>query len=234
MNIETKTIMKRTLFKQSTILTIILFVLSITSCQSQDSSIPYKVGQSYLFKITVIDSNSTILQVDTLTMSIKKKGLIGGLLGMNMAEWKSSIYTDNIQKRGINLESDLVEIQMPIKYDYLENENIVIAGYPSYSKSMLIGYTSESDHQFVTGYGKLAGKKLKQYKTLLDSSMVQFQNDSINCKVAEYKNLSAIEEYGLYKLKTFYSTEYGFIKMNYEYPNGKTIKFKLIEIKNEP
>jgi len=226
--------MKTTLLKKSTFLTFILSVLSMTSCQSQNSTIPYKVGQSYLFQVTVTDSNSTILQTDTLTMTIKNKGLIGSIFGMNMADWKSRKFTDNDQERGVNLESDLVEIQMPIQYDYLENENIVIAGYPSYSKSMLIGYTSKSDHQFVKGYGKLAGKKLKQYKTLSDSSMVQFQNDSIKCKVAEYKNLSAIEEYGLYKLKTFYNAEYGFVKMNYKYPNGKVIDFELIEIKNEP
>jgi hypothetical protein len=226
--------MKRTIFKKSTFLTLIFSILSMTSCQSQDLAIPYKVGQSYLFKVTVTDSNSSILQTDTLTMTIKNKGLIGNILGIYMANWKSSKFTDNNQERGVNLESDLVEIQMPIEYNYLENENLVIAGYPSFSKSMLFGFTTESDHQFVKGYGKLSGNRLKQFKTLSDSSMVQFQNDSFLCKVAEYKNLSGIEEYGLYKLKSFYSTEYGFLRMDYEYPNGKIIEFELIEIKNVP
>lgn len=226
--------MKSRLLNKSTILTLILTVLSLTSCQSHDTTIPYKVGRSYLFKVTVTDSNSAILQTDTLSMTIKNKGLIGGLLGLNMADWKSSKFKNKNQKRGINLESDMVEIQLPIKYDYLENENIVIAGYPSYSKSMLLGYTSESDHLFAKGYGKLKGKKLKQFKTLSDSSVIEFQNESLICKVAEYKNITGIEEYGLYKLKTFYNTEYGFLKMHYEYPNGKVIIFKLIEIKNEP
>lgn len=102
---------------------------------------------------------------NSFAMIIKNKGFIGGILGMNMAEWKSSTFKDNNQKRGINLETDLVEIQMPINYDYLENENLVIAGYPSFSKSMLFGYTSKSNHQFVKGYGKLSGERLKQYNS---------------------------------------------------------------------
>lgn len=226
--------MKTTLFKKYGFLIFIFFMLLMTSCQTQNSTIPYKVGQSYIFKVTVKDLNSTLLQTDTLTMIIKNKGLIGGILGMNMAEWKSSTFTDNNQKRGINIETDLAEIQMPINYDYLENENLVIAGYPSFSKSMLFGYTSESDHQFVKGYGKLSGEKLKQYKTVTDSSTIQFKNKMLSCKVAEYKNLSAIEEYGLYELKTFYNEKYGFLKMLYKYPNGKNVVFELIEIKNEP
>jgi len=227
-------LMKTTLFKKSGFLIFIIFMLSMTSCQIQSSTIPYNVEQSYIFKVTVKDLNSTLLQTDTLTMIIKNKGLIGGILGMNMAEWKSRTFTNNDQKRGINIETDLVEIQMPINYNFLENENLVIAGYPSFSKSMLFGYTSESEHQFVKGYGKLSGKKLKQYKAVTDSSTIQFKNEILSCKVAEYKNLSSIEEYGLYELKTFYNEKYGFLKMLYKYPNGKNVVFELIEIKNEP
>lgn len=56
----------------------------------------------------------------------------------------------------------------------------------------------------------------------------------ISCKVAEYKNISAIEKYGIYELKTFYNEKYGFLEMRYKYPNGKNVVFQLIEIKNEP
>lgn len=231
---RTTTIIKIRSSTKSALVTLILPMLLLTCCQPQNSTIPYKVGQSYLFKVTVTDSSTTVLQIDTLTMTIKNKGLIGVILGLNMADWKSSKFSDDDQKRGINLESDLVEIQVPTQYDYLENENIVIAGYPSYSTSMLKGYTSESDHLFAKGYGKLTNKKLKEYKSISDSLMVKFQNDSIACQVADYWNLTGIEEYGLYKLKTFYSSQYGFLKMYYEYPNGKKIVFELIEIQNKP
>ena len=212
---------------------LILSLLLIIACQNQNETIPYKIGQSYMYKVIVSDTNSTVLQIDTLTLLIKSKGFIGGLLGFNLANWKSTKFKEGDQERGINLESEFVEIQVPTNYDYLENENIVIAGYPSYSKSMLTGYTSESEHQFIKGYGKLSNTKLMQFKIIKDSSMVKFQNDSFMCQVAEYKNTSGIEKYGLYKLKSFYNNEYGFLKMEYKYPNGKVIDFILITVKNE-
>lgn len=212
---------------------LILSLLSIMGCQNQDTTIPYKVGQSYVYRVTVSDTNSTILQIDTLTMILKNKGFIGGILGMNMADWKSTKFKEGDQERGINLELEFVEIQMPTNYDYLENENIVIAGYPSYSKSMLTGYTSESEHQFVKGYGKLTNTKLMQFKKITDSSVVKFRNDNFMCQVAEYNNTTGAEKYGFYKMKSFYNNEYGFLKMEYQYPNGKGIDFTLIAVKNE-
>ena len=225
--------MKIEINKMTKLWTLLLSLISTIACQNQAATIPYKVGQSYIYKVTVSDTNSTILQIDTLTMKIKNKGLIGGILGLNMADWKSAKFKEGDQERGINLESEFVEIQIPTNYDYLENENIVIAGYPSYSKSMLTGYTSESEHLFVKGYGKLSNTKLIQFKKITDSSMVKFQNHSFKCQVAEYNNLTETEKYGLFKLKTFYNNEYGFLKMEYKYPNGKLIDFILIAVKNE-
>jgi hypothetical protein len=63
--------------------------------------------------------------------------------------------------------------------------------------------------------------------------MVKFQNDSFKCQVAEYKNTTGLEKYGLFKLKSFYNNEYGFLKMEYKYPDGKLIDFILIAVKNE-
>ena len=225
--------MKTQLNKMTKLWTLILSSLSLIACQNQNANIPYKVGQSYIYQVTVSDSNSTILQIDTLTMIVKNKGLIGGILGLNMADWKSTKFKEGDQERGINLESEFVEIQVPTNYDYLENENIVIAGYPSYSKSMLTGYTSESEHQFIKGYGKLSNTKLMQFKIIKDSSKVKFHNDSFMCQVAEYNNITGAEKYGLFKLKSYYNNEYGFLKMEYKYPNGKVIDFILIAIKNE-
>ena len=68
----------------------ILSLISIIACKNQNENIPYQVGKSYIFKVIVSDTNSNILQIDTLTMTIKNKGLIGGILGLNMADWKSA------------------------------------------------------------------------------------------------------------------------------------------------
>lgn len=212
---------------------IVLFItIAFVACQSHNSEIPYEVGKSYLFKTTVTDSDSNVF-MDTLSLTINKKGIIGGVLGMNMATWESKKFPDIGGQRGINIESGFVEIQMPLNYAYLENENIVIPGYPSFSKLMLTGYTSTSKHQFPNSYGKLAGNEIEQYKVVRNSSKIEYNNKPVNSKVAEYENLTDINEFGTYKLKTYYHNEFGFIKMIYQYPNGKKIEFELVDVINE-
>src|SRR5699024_3184029 len=117
---------------KSQFLTIILLLILIVSCQSQNTETPYKVGNSYLYKVTVKDSNSEVIIIDTLKFTIKKKGVIGGIFGMNMAEWTSTKRPGSKQERGVNIDKNSVEIQPPAGFDYLENENIVIAGYPTF------------------------------------------------------------------------------------------------------
>jgi len=60
-----------------------------------------------------------------------------------------------------------------------------------------------------------------------------FSNDKLFCKVSEGKNLDMVEEFGQYKIRTLYSTEYGFMKIEYVYPDGKQIFIELIERKIE-
>lgn len=213
------------------ILTFLFLIILITSCQSQNTETPYKVGNAYLYKVTVKDPNATVLMTDTLRFTIKNKGLLGGVLGMNMATWTSTKYPNNEQERGVNLDKNTVEIQPPLRYDYLENENIVIAGYPSFSTSMLVDYQSESDHLFPKSYGSLAGKEFKQHKIVLDSATAKYKNKKLDCKVTSYKNLNFIDEFGQYQLTAFYQNDYGFLKLKYRYPNGKEINFELIDIK---
>jgi len=213
---------------------ILLTATFIYSCKAQPESIPYQVGQTYYFKVIVQEADSTITKTDTLSMTIRKKGVFGTLFGMNMANWSSESYPNITQKRGININEGSVQIQMPTVYDYLGNENIVIAGYPTFSENMKIGYTSEEKHKFVKGYGKLSGKNITQFSTVVDSINYFFSNDKLFCKVSEGKNLDMVEEFGQYKIRTLYSTEYGFMKIEYVYPDGKQIFIELIERKIEP
>ncbi len=221
---------------QLKIMTIFFIIITIISCKSgefQDTDVPYKVGQSYVFKTTVIESNSTII-IDTLTLTIKKKGMLGSILGMNMVEWKSKKFPAIEEIRGINLEPYSAEIQMPLNYPHLENENLVIVGYPSFSRSMLVGSTSKSNHLFPKSYGKLADKEIIQESIVVDSVQIDFKGKNIDVQVVEYVNSSHIEKFGAYELTTFYNSEFGFVKMKYIYPNQKQIKFELIEVNNEP
>jgi|SRR5690554_1842679 len=220
-------------FAQNRVVVVLFLMIFAISCKSQNTNTPYKKGKVFVFKVTVSDSNLTEIKSDTLSLEIKNKGLVGILFGMNMAQWESRGLPENKQKRGVNIKSDFVEMQMPIGFNYLENENIAMAGYPSFSETMLIGYSTESEHYFVKGYGKLSGEKIKQHRVVVDSTQIRYKNKTVNCKVSEGGNRSAIDKYGTYKLKSFYNKDLGFVKMIYNYPNGKIIVFDLIGIEEK-
>lgn len=203
------------------------------SCNTKAQNIPYKVGASFSFEISVITGVDTIIK-DTLILQVERKGLIGRLLNLNKSTWSSLKISSYKEKRGINISENRVEIQTPLKLDYLEYENVVIAGYPSFSESMKIKYKSESSHTFVKGYGVLTGKNMKQSYTVVDSAYCNFQDLKLLCKVSIGQNDSHYEEFGEYILKSYYHKDYGFVKLEYLYPSGKKIIFRLIEIENEP
>lgn len=213
-------------------LSLLFIIFILLSCNSFDSqsSTPYKAGQIYRFDV---EMNSTIDEseiVDTLILEIKNRGVLGNLLGMNMSEWRSTNNPNYKEERGINITSDFIELQMPMQLDYLENENIIIAGYPSFFQNMPTGSYSESEHHFPESYGKLAGQVLKQYKVIIDSAEIEFNNKTYRCKVSNYENMNAIDEFGLYQMRTYYSEQHGFLKILYEYPNNKRISLNLIDI----
>lgn len=203
------------------------------SCTSKDNYSSYKVGSSYLYEVSIITSNDTIV-TDTLILKTNKKGILGRLLGMNMSMWTSLSNPSYKEKRGVNLSEGKITIQTPLKLDYLEYEHIVIAGYPTYSSSMKINYSSVSTHTFVKGYGVLSGKALMQSSKIVDSSSCTYNDESYLCKVSKGQNDSHVEEFGLYILKTYFHEEYGFICLEYRYPTDEKIIFRLVDIKNEP
>lgn len=211
---------------------ILFFLISINlvSCISKSQNSLYNIGTSFHFEVSTTDSISQSI-VDTLSFEIKDKGLIGNILDMNMVTWKSKRNPLYAEERGINLDENQVEIQMPLKLSYLNFEDIVIAGYPTFSDAMKVGYTSESDHNFLKGYGKLSGKKLKLSSKVLDSSICFYNNQKLICKVTEIKNDNYIDELGLFYLKSYYHKSYGFVFLHYIYPSNKIINFRLIDIK---
>lgn len=206
-----------------------LISINLVSCISKSQNSLYNIGTSFHFEVSTTDSISQSI-VDTLSFEIKDKGILGNLLNMNMATWKSTKDILYAEERGINLDENQVEIQMPIKLSYLNFEDIVIAGYPTFSNAMKVGYTSESDHNFLKGYGKLSGKKLKLSTKVLDSLICFYKNEELICKVTEIKNDNYIDELGSFHLKAYYHKSYGFVLLQYIYPSNKIINFKLIDI----
>lgn len=210
----------------------LLILISQLSCTSTAQNTPYKIGTTFCYEVTIFANSDTL--IDTLCIEIRKKGLLGSILGMNMAIWTSSTDSSYREKRGVNLSYDEIEIQTPVKLSYLDYEDIVIAGYPRFSRTMKPTYTSEANHKFIKGYGKLSGKTLKQWSSVIDSASCFYGNTEYICKVAESQNENYIDSFGMYQMKTYFHEKYGFLRLEYLYPSDKRIIFRLVDIKNEP
>lgn len=208
-------------------------MISQTACVSTAQNTPYRVGASFYYEVTIVTANDSSV-IDTLNLKIGRKGVLGSVLGMNMAKWTSLTDSTYQEKRGVILSDDEIEIQTPLKLNYLDYEDIVIAGYPRFSKIMKPTYTSEANHKFVKGYGKLSGKILRQSSTILDSSRCFYNNIEYLCKVAISSNDNHIEDFGRFQMKSYFHEKYGFMLLEYQYPSDKKIIFRLIAIKNEP
>ncbi len=214
-----------------------LLILSLSglvfSCRSLPIASPYQQGQTYQFGVTVWDDSTKISVTDTLLMTVKNRGLIGGLLGMHLAEWESASNPALRQVRGLPISEDRIEIQLPVVFQYFEKENIVIAGYPAWSRSMQPGFTSTSDHRFVRGYGKLSGKRIIQVRTVQDSTWFTFRGETLRCKVSKGYNETKVEELGRYTIRTIWHERYGFLKITVNYPNGKRVVMEYLGRREE-
>lgn len=208
-----------------------ILCLLLFSCSNMDNVIPYSKGASYTYVVTV-QSEDEILAIDTLILTIEKGGLMSNLSGVWEINWSSKIEKDNDGSRGLDISDGDIELQIPILYDYLEKENLAIAPYPRYSNTSQIGYSFELSHKFLKGYGKLEGVHIRQKMVVEDSKPILFKGKQLECQVITGENISEVEKLGIYRVKTYYNIEYGFLKMIYNYPNGKLIKFELINSPN--
>jgi len=181
-----------------------------------------------MYLVTVQLDNKTIV-TDTLVFTIEKNSLITFYSGIWKINWTSNVEMRK-EVRGLNITKEMIELQMPILCDYLENENISIAPYPKYSSTVKVGYYFEMSHDFLKGYGKLEGIKINQKMVVEDSTLILFNGKQTECQVMTGENTSGLDEFGVYHIKTFFNIEHGFLKIEYNYPNNKKIRFELIPV----
>jgi hypothetical protein len=183
-------------------------------------------GKKISYEIRIHQGDSSYI-ADTLQLTIKKKGILGSVLNMNMSIWHSSRYPEYKEKRGINIEPASIRLQMPFNIPYLEHEKILLAPYPSWDVNTKLKSTYELARKLSPNSGELGSKNIQQIRYVLDSTSCE--NNSAVCMTMEGKNTSLMEEYGEYKVTYQYNTGKGFTQIDYTYPTGKKIFFTLVE-----
>lgn len=205
-------------------------ILSFFSCQAQNGQDAYREGVVNAFEVyEKINDNSDFRLIDTLSVEIQGKGLLGRLFGMNMSYWTSTSNTSYSEKRGFNISEGEAELQTPLQRPYLDGALIAIAPYPSYSSAWSKGTSSISEHHYPKSYGALNGKVINQYKELMEEAIkTPWKGSEVECVFVEGYNTSLIEEYGQYFMRSYYNKEHGFILIQFTFPDGRLIELRRI------
>jgi hypothetical protein len=189
----------------------------------------YGIGNSFEY-VVIVEQSDTIVATDTLRFEIINPTIFSKLLNNNLALWTSRKFPHLSQKRGLNINNQNIEIQMPTIFPYLDYELICVAPYPEYSHTLKLGYTADISHQFHKGYGKLTGLTISQELKALDTLQTSINGQSFTLKKTIGYNTSHQDVLGKYYGTYLFNEKLGFTQMLYKYPN-KTIRFDLLSPK---
>ncbi len=206
----------------------LLLLAALGSCKEEEK-VPFTTGSSFVYATTYTTPDGRKTKHDTLSFTIQKRDITSYALDLKKIRWENTRH-DYYQIRGLNTKDEMVELQLPINYAGFENENMAIAGHPTVSLSGGNGYSMESEDTYVKGYGKLSGLTMKQRSVYLRDTSVEFDGGLLRCQLLERYNTSHIDTFGRYYVAFTYNPTYGFMTMDYKYPNGRHITLRLIDV----
>lgn len=206
----------------------LLLLATLCGCKEQEKA-PFTTGSSFAYAVAYTTPDGRKTQYDTLRYTIQQRDITSYALDLKKIRWENTRH-DYYQVRGLNTEDDMVELQLPINYRGFENENIAIAGHPTVSLTGGAGYTMDAEDTYLKGYGKLSGLTVKQHSAYLRDTTIDFDGKHVTCRLLERYNTSHRDTFGRYYLVFTYNPTYGFMTMDYNYPNGRHITFRLIDV----
>jgi len=202
--------------------------MMLGSCKEKETP-PFTTGSVFVYATAYTTPDRRITKYDTLSFTILKKDITAYTLNLKKVRWENTRH-DYYQVRGLNTRDGIVELQLPLNYRGFDNELISVAGHPTVSLTGGPGYTLEEEDKYVKGYGSLSGLTIKQQTKDLRDTAVIFDGESLPCRLLQRGNLSHTQQFGKYNLFFTYNPTYGFITMNYYYPDGKHISLRLIDV----
>ncbi len=206
----------------------LLLVTTLCGCKEEEKA-PFTTGSSFAYATAYTSPDGRKTKYDTLRFTIQERDITSYALDLKKIRWENTRH-DYYQIRGLNTKDNMVELQLPINYAGFENENMAIAGHPTVSLSGSPVYTMESEDTYVKGYGALAGLTMKQHSAYLRDTSVEFDGELLRCQLLVRYNTSHLDTFGRYYLTFTYNPTYGFMTMDYRYPNGRHITFRLIDV----
>lgn len=206
---------------------IALYSLFLTGC-GKEENLPFTTGSRFSYAISYTTSREGIVKLDTLTFIIDEHDITSYSPGKKKIRWENTRH-DYSQVRSLNADEKLIELQLPVNYSGFANEQIVIPGHPLVKPLAIIGDTLNEETKYETGFGSLNGSALIQHARYLRDTSIVFDSEELRCQVWESHNISH-PNLGSYYVIYTYEPNYGFITMNYYYPDNKRITMQLVDI----
>ena len=146
------------------------------------------------------------------------------------------VYTDQINSSGDTLIETTGVIDSCDKEIFLHPPRKAymrfseIPPFPQISLPPALRTKKETELSIVTGYGELNGKVIKQVLIVTAKEDININKKKYSdCWVLEGENINYIDKLGNYKVRYWFNTKFGFVKMLYTKPDGSTVSLELVK-----
>jgi hypothetical protein len=200
--------------------------LLAAGCKKEEKA-PFTNGSRFSYATSYTTTEERITKYDTLSFTIEGPDITNP--DRKEIRWENTRH-DYYQIRGLNTEGDIIELQLPVNYGGYANEQVAIAGHLIVAITAQPGDTLNKENKYQNGYGKLNGLSITQHVTYLRDTSIFFDGEELVCRLLESHNISQTKTLGKYSIVYTYNPEYGFITMDFFYPNKKRISLQLADI----
>ncbi|MBL7719370.1 MAG: hypothetical protein JNL72_11080 [Flavipsychrobacter sp.] len=210
------------------LLLLFITLVLLTSCEQPERA-PFTTGSQFVYATSYTSSGGRKTQYDTLVFTIQERDITTYSPDLKKIKWENTRH-NYYQFRGLNTKDGIVALQLPINYRGFDQELIAVAGHPTVSLNQPAGYSLDKVNTYTDGYGLLTGRTITQrIKDVKDTSIL-FDGVLLDCRQLQSHNISPHDSLGQFILHYTYNPAYGFITLNYQYPSGKRISMRLIDV----
>jgi hypothetical protein len=209
------------------ILILTLFII-ICGCGNEKTG-PFTTGSRFSYATYYTSPDRRMTRYDTLSFTIEEKDITNYKKGIKKIKWENTRH-DYYQFRDIDVEEDRVELQLPLNYKGFDYEQIAIAGHPGVFIDAPQDHTAKEIKEYKEAYGSLNGRTIAQNTRYLRDTSIDFDGTMLSCQLYVKYNSSQRDTLGQYRTVYTYNDRYGFITMNYYYPDNKHISMRLIDV----
>ncbi len=206
--------------------TVLLLVLA--GC-SEEEKPPFTTGSRFTYATAYTYAEGRITRHDTLSFTIEEPDITSYSTAFKRIKWENTRH-DYFQVRNMTVEEDRVELQLPLNYVGFDNELIAVAGHPLALTAAPEKHVFNEKKEFEDAYGSLDSTIIYQKTKYLRDTAISFDGQMLPCRLFIKYNASDVEKLGRYKIQYTYNPQYGFLSIDYFYPNEKHISLILIDV----